>query len=98
MKETLKQSGMKYVGFNQEFKYHILQDSSGKNEAWFANKSHASYGIIWKNTHLEFLHSLWKNNLTRRNKSAIFSHDRKTKTRLLAKKSRPGQRYFSRDK
>ena len=58
MKETLKQSGMKYIGFNREFKYHILQDSSGKNEVWFANKNHASYGIIWKNTHLEFLHSL----------------------------------------
>ena len=36
---------------------HILRDSEGKCEVWFANKNHASYGIIYKNTHLEFARS-----------------------------------------
>jgi len=49
---------MKYIAFNPEFQYHILESSCGKREAWFANKNHASYGIVYKNTHLEFLHSL----------------------------------------
>lgn len=26
-------------------------------EVWVANKNHASYGLIYKNTHLEFAHS-----------------------------------------
>jgi hypothetical protein len=30
-----------------------------KLEVWFANKGHASYGIIWNNTHLEFARSLY---------------------------------------
>jgi len=35
-----------------------MDKSTGKKEIFFANKNHASWGIIWKNTHLEFAHSI----------------------------------------
>lgn len=57
IRETLKQAGyisIKSVG-NKEF---ILTDSSGKQELWFSNKNHASYGIKYKNTDLEFIRSI----------------------------------------
>lgn len=57
MKETLKQAGYKYIKHigNQE---HCLENPDGGYELWFANKNHASYGLIFKNTHLEFARSL----------------------------------------
>lgn len=58
MKETLKQSGYSYSHFDRARKLHILRENStGKLEGWVANKNHASYGIIYKNTHLEFVTS-----------------------------------------
>jgi hypothetical protein len=54
MKETMKQAGYKRIkalGDGQ----HVLQDADGKLELWFNNKNHAGYGIIYKNTHLEFV-------------------------------------------
>lgn len=57
IRETLKQAGYKHIRSvgNGE---HILQDiETGKYERWFANKNHASYGLIYKNTHLEFASS-----------------------------------------
>jgi hypothetical protein len=57
-KETLKQAGYKYISY-VGYKTHILQDTkTGEREVWFANKNHASYGIVYKNTHLEFCNSL----------------------------------------
>jgi len=53
MKQTLKQAGYKYncyIGNGQ----HILLNEDNKPEIWFANKNHASFGLIYKNTHLEF--------------------------------------------
>ncbi len=55
MKETLKQAGYTYVEFRRGL--HILRDADGKLEVWTANKNHASYGLIFKNTHLEFASS-----------------------------------------
>lgn len=57
MKQTLKQAGYTYDGYagNGE---HILRDGDGKREVWFANKNHASYGLTWRNTHLEFARSI----------------------------------------
>lgn len=54
MKETLELAGYKYIGYigNGE---HVLQPIDGRPaEVWFSNKDHASYGIVYKNTHLEF--------------------------------------------
>jgi hypothetical protein len=58
MKETMKQAGYRHVAtfFKGE---HLLEDTkTGKRELWLANKNHASYGIIYKNTHLEFARSI----------------------------------------
>lgn len=52
-KETLKRAGYKYVkslGTGE----HVLENEDGLKEVWFSNKNHASYGLIWRNTHLEF--------------------------------------------
>ena len=57
MKQTLKQAGYTYVRYNSILHAHILKDESGKLELWVANKNHASYGLIYKNTHLEFVSS-----------------------------------------
>lgn len=56
MKETLKQAGYKYCGYLGD-KEHLLTDGK-KYEIWVVNKNHASYGLIYKNTHLEFVRSL----------------------------------------
>lgn len=55
--DTMKDSGYEHYAFlNGE---HILRHKeTGKLERWFANKNHASYGIIYKNTHLEFAASV----------------------------------------
>jgi len=55
-KETIKQAGyhyLKYLGDGQ----HLLQQGNNPPEVWFKNKNHASYGLVYKNTHLEFGHS-----------------------------------------
>lgn len=57
MKETLQQAGYTYVRYSKTLKAHILRDEDGKLELWTANKNHASYGLIYKNTHLEFVSS-----------------------------------------
>ena len=58
MKETLKKAGYKHVETLGNGK-HVLEDNeNGNREIWFSNKNHASYGLIYKNTHLEFAHSL----------------------------------------
>jgi hypothetical protein len=63
MKETLKQAHYTYVKYlgNGE---HLLRTEEGTNEIWFANKKHASYGLIYKNTHLEFARSLYHEETT----------------------------------
>lgn len=57
MKETMKKAGYTYVKCNRDGS-HVLMDDCGNLELWFNNKNHASYGIIFKNTHLEFARSL----------------------------------------
>ena len=52
-KQTFKQAGYKYVEYEGNGR-HILANEDGKLEVWFANKNHASWGLIWRNTHLEF--------------------------------------------
>jgi hypothetical protein len=58
MYETMKEAGYKHlksIGNGQ----HILLDlDTGIKEMFFCNKNHASWGIIYKNTHLEFAHSI----------------------------------------
>lgn len=60
IRETMKQAGYRYIAFEPFIGYHILEDiDSGKKEKWISNKHHAGYGIIYKNTHLEFVSSVF---------------------------------------
>jgi hypothetical protein len=55
IRHTLAESGYVYAGFDHRQGVHVLRDRvSGRLEAWFANKGHASYGLRWRNTDLEF--------------------------------------------
>ena len=51
-KETLKSGGYEYVAMVRPGE-HILENDGGY-EIWFCNKNHASYGLFFHNTHLEF--------------------------------------------
>lgn len=57
MKETFKQAGYTYVK-NLGNGEHLLRNSDGGLELFFVNKNHASWGLKYKNTHLEFAHSV----------------------------------------
>ncbi len=53
---TMKEAGYEYHSYVPG-EGHVLHNlETGEYETWFANKNHASYGIIYKNTHLEFAH------------------------------------------
>lgn len=58
-KVTMHEAGMEYSRFSKEMGGHVLRDKeTGKLELWCARKGHASYGIRYKNTHLEFVRSV----------------------------------------
>ena len=50
----LADNGYTYVRFDRETGSHILRNEDGQLERWFANKGHASFGLQWRNTDLEF--------------------------------------------
>lgn len=57
LKETLKEAGyiyIKYLGHGQHLLEYIKGIKPYQFEVWFTNKNHASYGLKYKNTHLEF--------------------------------------------
>ncbi len=60
-KETLKEAGYRHIA-TLENGLHALESLSerGTVEIWIANKNHASYGIKYKNTHLEFCSTMSK--------------------------------------
>lgn len=53
--DTMQQSGYEYIGYIGHGQ-HVLRLGHGVGafEVWGSNKNHANYGIIYKNTHLEF--------------------------------------------
>ena len=57
IRETLKEAGYISIMPLGQGEY-LLTSDNGKKEIWFANKGHASYGIKYKNTDLEFARSL----------------------------------------
>lgn len=56
MKQTFKEAGYTYVKKTGNGE-HILRNSDGKLELFRCNKNHASWGLIYKNTHLEICYS-----------------------------------------
>ncbi|MFZ2992450.1 MAG: hypothetical protein WA061_01930 [Microgenomates group bacterium] len=59
-KKTFKEEGYTYCYYSSYYGGHVLENQWGFHELWFANKNHASFGLIYKNTHLEFARSLKK--------------------------------------
>lgn len=60
MKQTLKKAGYTHKGIHPITGEHILKLKGKKElEAWFANKNHAGFGLIYKNTHLEFGYTIY---------------------------------------
>lgn len=55
-KWNISGEGYEYIEFSNG--EHILKNADGEFEAWGANKNHPNYGLIYKNTHLEFLHTV----------------------------------------
>lgn len=54
MKQTFAQAGYFYLCYLGNGEHLLLDAATGVKEVWFSNKNHASYGLIYKNTHLEF--------------------------------------------
>lgn len=57
MKETFNKANyqyLKYLGLKQHL---LLNVDAGTKEVFSSNKHHASWGLIYKNTHLEFVRS-----------------------------------------
>ena len=61
IRETLAEAGYTYVKYDRSQGVHVLKTTDGTMEAWFANKNHASYGLTWRNTHLEFVRTYTSN-------------------------------------
>lgn len=57
MKETLKQAGYIHLSY-ENGEHHLLNTHTGIIEVFVANKNHAGWGLIYKNTHLEFCSSI----------------------------------------
>lgn len=57
-KVSMKNAGYKYGRYNGNGEHVLVDIESGMEEIWFSNKGHASYGITYKNTHLEFARSV----------------------------------------
>lgn len=56
-KWNMAKEGHIYIKFIGD-KQHLLQNpDDGSFEIWVSNKNHASFGLIYKNTHLEFVGS-----------------------------------------
>lgn len=56
--QTIREAGYEYVEFRPG-EGHVLRDvTTGNLELWFANKGHASAGLTYKNTDLEFARSV----------------------------------------
>ncbi len=57
MKETIKQADYQYLEYLGCKKHLLLNVATNIEEVFFSNKNHASWGLIYKNTHLEFMSS-----------------------------------------
>lgn len=57
-KETLKEAGYEHVEARGHGEHLLRVKATGELEIWFNSKNHASYGLVYKNTHLEFARSV----------------------------------------
>lgn len=64
MKETFKEGGYKHTASLGGGQHLLLNLLTKESEVWYCNKNHASYGLVYLNTHLEFAYSLGKNSVS----------------------------------
>jgi hypothetical protein len=57
MKQYLREVNCKYLIYLGRKSHLVLNIFTGKEEFFVSNKNYASWGLIWKNTHLEFVAS-----------------------------------------
>ena len=60
-KESMVEAGYRYYRYLGNGEHVLAPLDGGQKEIWFANKNHASYGIKWRNTHLEFARDYHEN-------------------------------------
>lgn len=58
MKQTFKEAGYTHKKSFGDGGHILFNEQTKQFEMWQANKNHASYGLIYKNTHLEFCSSM----------------------------------------
>ena len=58
VRETLAESQMVHVRATGTGEHRLYNPMTKEIEVWLANRGHASYGITYKNTCLEFAHTL----------------------------------------
>jgi hypothetical protein len=58
MKEILRMAGYRYLKYLGHQQHLLLNVETNSKELFVSNKNHASWGLIYKNTHLEFVSSL----------------------------------------
>lgn len=62
MKESLKEANYSFIRKDATTGEYLMRDNTTNSlEWWFANKNHASYGLKFRGTHLEFARSADKN-------------------------------------
>lgn len=64
IRETLKQGGYTHFHTLSKGEHILFNVEQAKYELWFCNKNHASYGLIYGNTHLEFARTINENDAT----------------------------------
>ena len=64
IRETLKEAGYKHFLTTCKGEHILYNIGCQKYELWFANKHHASYGLLYGNTHLEFARTVYGDEMT----------------------------------
>ena len=57
-KWLMSKEGYSYIKYLGDGEHLLRDDKIDSLEVWFSNKHHASYGLYYKNTHLEFARSM----------------------------------------
>jgi hypothetical protein len=55
MKEILKIAGYKHLKYLGDRQHLLLNITTNMMELFFSNKNHSGWGLIYKNTHLEYV-------------------------------------------
>ena len=58
MKEKFSTANYQYIKYLGDRDHLVKDKSTGNFEIFFSNKNHASWGLKWRNTYLEFARSV----------------------------------------